>query len=288
MLPPINQIIIETISSCNRRCASCFRQTYPIKDNKSHVGRFPVTSTAGVGVKMPMPTIRKIINDAIDFGFKGCVQLQYFNEPLLDDRLVKICEYLKSKSEIQGYPRVSVKPGGPHRDLPPVYFFSNLDLMTAERATELDGKVDLIIGTLYMPLDAARDRSLKIYKMFSHTDIMLREGTHYTSHFSPFHDLQLNIQKVRSEPCTHFNDMLIIRYDGTVLHCCEDYAGEFNLGNINDLSVKEIWTGRTHRGILDTLSRGGGRRVYKHCRICPRNNINCERMKPVYEAPHAT
>ena len=268
----LRHLIIETCAGCNRQCASCFRQTYPQTTEAHHKLRFPVTTAVGSGSIMPMATIERILTQAVDMGFTGRVQLQYYNEPLLDDRLPEICQLVKKFPQIVGCD-----------GYPATYFFSNLDLMTPSLAKKLDGVVGLIFGTLYMDPVAANKRSLKIYKMFRHTHIVFREGNHYTSHYSPFYDLKSNIRSVIDEPCTQFNDMMIVRFDGEVMHCCEDYGGEFNLGNVNDRSVPDIWNSRRHQDIVGALSKAGGRRAFKHCRSCPRNNQNCESMKPVYE-----
>ena len=49
---------------------------------------------------------------------------------------------------------------------------------------------------------------------------------------------------VRPEPfCRRLLSSLIIKVDGTVCLCCNDFKPVFNLGNVNNQTIEEIWNG---------------------------------------------
>ena len=245
---------IETVGSCNRTCNTCLRQTYIDKDNPTHYGRFPVTSKIGEGMKMPTSTFKNIIDEAVDMGFDNTICLQHFNEPLLDESLAELGEYVKSKSKIKGE----------------LSACSNMDLITEERARELDGLFDHFVVALYMPEERQPEREKWLLSLFKKTELRFTKGVHLITHYSPFTNTTETIENQRHKPCTYYNRMLIIAYNGTILHCCDDYVGHFGLGNVNTMTLKEIWESKKHQELVDKLSKPGGRLDHSYCSICPR------------------
>ena len=252
-VPIFNWLEIETQGSCNRTCKTCLRQTYINPENSTHKGRFPVSSKVGGGSKMPIDTFKKIIDESIDMGFSGWVNLQHFNEPLLDERLEDFASYAKNKPEVEN-----------------VWAFSNMDLITEERAKNLDGLLDGITVALYMPKEKQAEREKWLESLFKYTRLDFTKGIHFTTHYSPWSNLNEHIEEQKNKPCTSYNHMLIIAYDGTVLHCCDDYVGHFGLGNVNTKSVKDIWQSEEHKKLVHDLRSSGGRLKYKYCSECPR------------------
>lgn len=244
---------IETIGSCNRSCVTCLRQTHPA-GSSTHATRFPLTSTAGEGAKMPAVTFHSIVAQAVDMGFTGRVCLSHYNEPLLDDRLASFGACVQGKPEIAG----------------PLTFCTNADLMTEERATECGGIFDCVVVALYMGADRRAAREAELRAMFSEAELRFVDPAHGITHFSPLPGLAVAIEKHCQRPCTHYNDHLFIAHDGTVLHCCDDYAGHFDLGNVNERSISDIWSSQRYAELVDRLSRPGGRLEDPHCAICPR------------------
>ena len=245
---------IETVGSCNRTCTTCLRQSYPNKDNPTHYGRFPVTAKIGGGMKMPTATFKSVIDQAVDMGFNWSVCMQHFNEPLLDERLAELGEYVKSKPEIKG----------------PLSACSNMDLMTEERAKELDGLFDHFVVALYIPEERQPEREKWLLSLFKKTELRFTKGVHVITHYSPFTNTAQAIEEQKHKPCTFYNRMLIIAYNGTILHCCDDYVGHFGLGDVNTMSLKEIWESQKHQQLQNDLSVAGGRLKHSHCSVCPR------------------
>ncbi len=254
-VPIFNWLEIETQGDCNRRCVTCLRQSYPDKDNPTHQGRMPVTSQIGIGKQMPIDTYKSIIDQSIDLGFNGTVNLQHYNEPLLDDRLEDLAEYAQSKNVYQ------------------VGAFTNMDLLTEERAKRLDEVFDFLTVALYMPLKKQKVKEEWIKSLFKNTKLDFTKGIHLTTHYSPAVSKPLMRELIDThveETCTYYSQMLIIGYDGTVLHCCDDYVGHFGLGNVHTASIKEIWENEVHRKLVNDLSKPGGRKNYEFCKTCPR------------------
>jgi radical SAM protein with 4Fe4S-binding SPASM domain len=63
---------------------------------------------------------------------------------------------------------------------------------------------------------------------------------------------------------------MIVDYRGEMLLCCEDITGGWDLGNVRDRTVAELWNSEKHQQILATLAEPGGREAYGFCRVCPR------------------
>lgn len=265
-VPLFDWLEIETQGDCNRRCNTCLRQSYPHKENPSHQGRFPTRWKVGHGKKMEVLTFKSIVDQAIDMGFTGTVNLQHYNEPLLDERLAELAAYVKTKPEVKD-----------------VRAFTNGDLFDEARAKELDGLFDVFHIALYMPKKKQKIREKWLRTLFKKTHLEFTGGQHRASHYSPpeawegvyniaapADDLKELIKIQREKPCLHNNHMLIIAYDGTILHCCEDYVGHFGLGNVNSMSLRDIWESPKHVQLVKDLSCAGGRKKYSYCNICPR------------------
>lgn len=268
-VPLFTWLEIETQGDCNRTCSTCLRQSYPNKDHPTHKGRMPVTSKVGgcsPSAKMPTDTFKRIIDEAVEMGFTGSVNLQHFNEPLLDERLTDLARYVKTKSEITE-----------------VGAYTNMDLITEERAKEMDGIFDYFVVALYMSEEKQKKREPWIRGLFKKTRLKFTKGVHIVTHHSPpscwngiinFKAPARNLEElIRTQvetPCTDYNDKLIIAYDGTILHCCEDYVGHFGLGNVNSMSLKDIWESETHTELVGNLACAGGRKKYSYCSNCPR------------------
>jgi len=72
---------------------------------------------------------------------------------------------------------------------------------------------------------------------------------------------------------------MLIQHDGEVCLCCEDTSGAFQLGNVYDRSLEELWFSERHVEIIETLI-AGRREDYDLCRNCP--------MPPTAAAPKNT
>lgn len=117
----------------------------------------------------------------------------------------------------------------------------------------------------------AAERMTIISSWFSKTSLEWTGGTHVITHFSPYSNVQDEIAVCRPMPCRReVNLRIIIDFRGEMLLCCDDIAGLWDLGNVRDHTLEELWNSDRHTEIVQTLSVSGGRESYGYCRICPR------------------
>jgi radical SAM protein with 4Fe4S-binding SPASM domain len=69
-------------------------------------------------------------------------------------------------------------------------------------------------------------------------------------------------------PCHRPLIRMIVQYDGTVANCCEDTFGSFDLGNVYEQSLEELWFSERHVEIIKDLV-AGARGKYGLCLNCP-------------------
>ena len=231
-----DQLTIETQSDCNRTCNTCLRQSHP---DGPRNGR----------AQMPTEMVFDLIDQGAALIPHGWLCLQFFNEPLLDERLPKFAAYARGK-----YREVMVNTNG--------------DYLSPEVAEQLDGTVDRLHVALYGGNKAGREASIR--ERFGQTRLTFTDGQHYITHYSPFTNLQEAIDECCVQPCVREVQLrMIVSYSGEMLMCCEDIAGEWDLGSAAQQPLQELWFSPEHRAALEELSQPGGRRHW-YCQICPR------------------
>lgn len=60
---------------------------------------------------------------------------------------------------------------------------------------------------------------------------------------------------------------LFIQYNGDVIPCCEDYDGEFVIGNMKELSILDVWWDKELRHLREWHLRGK-RNILALCKDC--------------------
>lgn len=239
------QLVIETKSACTRTCKTCLRQTYP--------GREALAGRFGKAVELPADAIHRVIDQAAGMGFGGPLCLQFFNEPLLDDRLPDIAAYARRVGRFSE-----------------VYVNTNGDLLDEETAGRLDGVLDRLNVALYGGGNREA-REGRILALFERTRITFTGGVHVVTHYSHFGNLDACIAGFLDRPCVReAQQRMIISHTGEMLMCCEDIGGEWSLGNVGDATLEELWFDGRHADVVERLSRSGGRRSFPYCSICPR------------------
>jgi len=242
------KIAIETHANCNRRCKTCLRETCQETD----AFLYQVRKTGEV--RLSAGTIFDILDQLALLKYGRTVQLSHYNEPLMDERIAAFTAYAKAVLGEYGAK---------------IELVTNGDLLTEERAVELDGLLDEIAISLYMP-EAKQPAAREWFRsMFRRTKPRFTDGSHIVTHWSPFANRDEAIETAIKRPCTHYSDQLHIACDGTVLYCCQDYTGHWDLGNVYMDSLAEIWFSMERAELDDILSKPGGREKYEYCKICP-------------------
>lgn len=243
------KILIETHGFCNRSCPTCLRESYPHELNREKI--------------LARETVEAILKQAKELNFDGPVGFVYFNEPLMDPRLPS---FIRLAKEMGFY----------------VYTVTNgdfLDEMVAKQIQMLD---EIVIGVYdYYGLETRPAREEYYKKLFPGVKVGF-SGRHITTHFSPYRtpvppgqmipngDLNTYIELFKELPCFDLRRRIIITCTGEMALCCEDIACQWDLGNINDHTLEELWFSPRHQEIFETLGQNGGRQHYPYCRLCPR------------------
>ena len=201
---------------------------------------------------MDTAVVRSVIDQLAAMDFRGVLFFQHYNEPLLDDRIASFGTYAKNRLQARS-----------------VEIITNGDLLTEARAKELDGTLDKITCSLYHPPETHEAIKSKTRSWFRKTEIEFTDGRHTISHNSPFRNRHDQIQLVIGTPCTFYHNRFIVACDGTALFCCQDYSGHFDLGNVHQDSVSDIWHSNQYRQLEANLSQPGGRSKQEYCRSCP-------------------
>lgn len=242
-IPPIVQLEIETKSTCNRVCPGCIRNAHP--------NREAVEPWFGDN-EMSLDTFYRILRQARDIGFRGLVCLQHYNEPLQDRRIVDMAALVKG----MGFSYV--------------FTCTNADYLTPALAGELDRVLDELIVALYQsePLKSRREQWVR--SLFKRTRLQFTGGVYLATHFSPVYPVEELAKQHLENPCTEPLRRMIINHRGDMLMCCDDVIGNFDLGNVQDHSIEELWYSDRHQDLVLALQERGGRSAHPYCQTCPR------------------
>jgi radical SAM protein with 4Fe4S-binding SPASM domain len=237
------EISIETIGACNRKCPTCIRNS----------SKEPEISSWFSGKKLSFKLIKKIIFELKNMGYGGNICLQHYNEPLLDKRFPYILKFIKDV-----LPNIKI------------FINTNGDYLNSELAEKIDGLIDEIYISDYNNESNTKEGLLKFSTLFKKTKIIHHFVSHTTTHFSPKSDLDIKIAIYKYRICTATKYKLIINHLGEMLLCCEDIPPHFNLGNIKDLSLHDLWFNKKHEELIKSLLIPENRMKYAYCAICPR------------------
>jgi len=241
---PLRWINLETSSYCNRRCVECIRNSHPDAD---------VAGPWRERNFMPLETIQHVLEQAVEMGHPDWIGLTFYNEPLLDPRIVDIVIYVKS---------LGLKS----------CLLSNGDNLTVDLARQLDGMLDVLMVSMYLEGQARKQRRRTIKQSFEHTDVRFKPGIFGPSHYSPTFDLDALVKRNIDRPCLAPIQALHVNHRGEACFCCADFAANFDLGTVYDASLWELWYGERRQQMMRDLLKPGGRRKYPFCSTCPRRD----------------
>ncbi|MHA2215355.1 MAG: radical SAM/SPASM domain-containing protein, partial [Candidatus Hodarchaeales archaeon] len=209
-----NDINIETITSCNRRCEYCPNSIFErgsLKNEKL----------------MKSELFVKIIDELAEINFDGRISPQFYGEPLLDPRLKRFIEISREK-----LPKVNIK------------IFSNGDFLTIDKYKEL---LRAGVTSFYITQHSETvNKNLK--ELFRHTKkipgikakIKLKRFGLKEPMFN--RGGLVDPQNLKTDPrCRDGDNPLVIDYQGNVILCCNDYHSTVRFGNLEDQGLLEIW-----------------------------------------------
>ena len=235
----------ETVSSCDRVCPTCIRNSHPDKEaiQSWHEKKY-----------LPVGIIYMAVAQALDMGFTGGICLSHYNEPLMDERLPDIIDKIRTMGKFDE-----------------IFLNTNGDFLTEEIAESLDGKLDRIIVTLYMDEPKKSERAKWVQSLFKrtvvHANIM---SDHIATHFSPSFPVKELAEKYRESSCTEPQIRAVINHRAQYLLCCDDVIGNFDLGTFPEVSLFDYWYSPKRVALVSNLA-GGNRAYHSYCYTCPRS-----------------
>jgi radical SAM protein with 4Fe4S-binding SPASM domain len=213
---------------------------------------------------MPTNKILDLLDQAQALGFQGYVGFHHYSEPLLDKRNMTLAREVRKRG---------MKP----------YLHTNGDVLKRDDdlCANIKNLYEYIVVGLY---DYETDEELEEAKqywqirlaganlMFSPIGLSGAQAAHSIG--IPRALVPPDIRMAGPDltyanaPCHRPLIRMIIQYDGTVAHCCEDTFGSFDLGNVYEQSLEALWFSDRHVEIVKDLV-AGARQKYSLCLNCP-------------------
>jgi len=230
-------VIIETFSECNRRCSYCPNSKFDrglIENNK----------------KLKTELIYKVIDELADLRWFGQIQFNFYNEPLLDERLPELIKYANSK-------------------LPACSFvvYTNGDYLTRDLYSILkkSGVTDFVI-TEHQKNNSNNMCNLLDFRKLNgneHVNVVVRKLERFYSRGGL---IKLSVEVGRPKRCLWGVYNFIVNYEGEAVLCCEDYFNTVKLGNVGNEKMLDIWNKASYRQIRNELKKG----IFKYniCKKC--------------------
>lgn len=214
----LKNVNIEVTTKCNRRCSFC-----------------PVSyDTSREEISMSTKLFTKIIDELKDIGFDGVIEISLFGEPLMDKRIIKFIKYIKLNTKIK------------------TIIYTNGDLLTVQLAHKL---INSGIGHIIVSQhDATPSKQIRLLKEYDWGDKILFKAQNATSRVLINRGGTVNVKTLYPISCSI--NAMVIRADGKVCLCCQDYYNEVVFGDVNNESIYDIWNKESYRNIRRELKRG--------------------------------
>lgn len=241
--PLFQMVEIETINRCNGKCGFC----------PASVG-----NEVRPFMKMSEDTFGNIIKELSGICYAGEVLLEVNNEPLIDKRLSAFAKMLKD-------------------DVPncKLTIITNGMLLTVEKMSELYENIDRIIVNNYNKNYWLNENIKKIYEYaMDHSneyvgkeleirrryvdEVLANRAGNAPNHKKAAYNVTM--------PCLYPFVGITIFPDGRVGLCSNDCLEITDFGNVNEMSLLEIWNGKKIRDARAKISKG--RKEYYFCNEC--------------------
>lgn len=278
--PP--QIVIETTAHCNFRCVHC---------NHKEMQR-PKNS-------MSERLFRKIVDEIVAENPDTEVWPTFYGEAfILGDRLFEWLQYARDR----GARNLVLNSNGSllwRKDwIDQILtsglrrFILSLDGFTAEtfERIRVGGKRDAIYRDVERLLDRRRELGLH-YPVIQCQFSVMQQNQHELPAFKAFWEARgaevksrnmlswsnsgtvtapnLDYQSGFRIACPWGNNTLAIHHNGDVVACAVDYEARFVAGNVNQATIRDIWTGPLRTRLREPHRAHDWERVPKICQDCP-------------------
>jgi len=222
-----DNVYIDTITACNRRCYYC-------PNSKFDRGLMKNVK------KMDTALFYKIIDELAVLKWKGEISPNFYGEPLLDGRLTDLIKYARNK-------------------LPDsvIVLFTNGDFLTVDLYNEL---VRAGVNTFYItqhPNGAPPFIKDILEYRKEHGDNNVKLQYRKLDMIYNREGVVSVVKKANDKNCAESCLRKIgIHWDGKVIFCCNDYFVTVNLGNIKSERLIDIWKKPYYKQIRKDIRKG--------------------------------
>jgi len=227
------QVWIETVTHCNRRCSYCTNSVLPIAAETMAPNRFV-----------------KILERLKDIGWDGPLGYHYLGEPLLHPEILRLVELTRS-----------VLP----RALP--ILFTNGDRLSLELAYRLQAaglfKAAITRHRPYRDEWDDRIEQVQAIDPFLFEVFNIEDKSNELVNMA---GILSGITTPMRERCMAPKRTLPIRMNGDVSLCCCDYKQEVTFGNVLETPIQELWDAARWKGHRELLMHGI--RTFEICKGC--------------------
>lgn len=258
-----NEIALETLALCNAACSFC---PYPVVERK--------------GVKMPDEMIDRLVKEMATFEKPFLFSPFKLNEPLLDKRLIPLCERMNrdvplarlriftngsalTPDKIEGVAGLKnvVHLWISLNSIDPVKYEELMQLKFAQTTKRLDYLHSIefphpvMLSTVGYPDETFRRYCFERWPKFESFAIMRTSWLGFTDG---------QITKIPDTPCARWWE-LSITSQGIVSLCCQDSEGQFPIGDLNKQTLLEVYNSPAWRERREKLL---SRRGIEICQTC--------------------
>lgn len=229
MVDIFKSIQIQTIYKCNLKCDFC-----------------PNSYIKQTGEQMKWKLFYKIIDNLKNIGFKGTVKLYLMNEPLLDDRLLKMVKYTKCQL--------------PDNE---IMISTNGVLLKEDKLNEfLKNGLNKIIVSCYTEYIYNKVKDWKV------SPIKFYERDLQKQFYNRGGNSKNYGGKIEQKYCKNPFEQMYITSNGKALLCCADYRRKVVMGNVDKQDLIEIWNGKKYNYYRSYLQQG----IRKNLKLCKNCN----------------
>ncbi len=239
---PLN-FLIETINRCNSTCEFCSAN---------------INAENRPFCRMEQGLFEKVIDQIAEWDYAGYISLFVNNEPFMDTRVIEQHKYIREK-----LPKARIK------------VFTNGLLLTVEKFIEIAPYVDLFIINNYCEDKKLHKNVEELYEYLKahprlHENMEVRIQVRYikevlTNRAGTAPNKKAGVKTIK-EPCLFPYTDMVIYPNGIVGMCCCDVKEVTNLGDLNEETVQQVWTGERAEKLREQLRKGrDGHQFCAHC-----------------------
>jgi radical SAM protein with 4Fe4S-binding SPASM domain len=238
---------------------------------------------------MSVNLFKTLVDQYVNLKQRGtkAVSPQFQGEPLLHPQFIELCEYLEEKEMEFGFSSNAtlLTPDKAVALLSMDHFRGisfSIDGATKEtyERIRVNAKYEMMLENSLKFIEASKDRrkagTLTVSVNFTEQPDNQHETFQFIQEWVDKVDfvststvavkgrpIKLRWQPKRV-PCRDLWHFMIILTNGQVVPCCRDYLYEFDLGNVNEQSIEDIWMGEKYQSLRD-LHR---QKLWRQIRLC--------------------